>query len=238
MHQKPTDTPVSFQILLEQLHHGLIVSCQAELGEPFHGARYMAVMAKAAQAGGAAGIRANGVGDIIAIRSAVNLPVIGIYKEDLPGFDVRITPSLKRAREIAAAGAEIIALDATQRPHPDGLDLAERIRTVHREIGRPVMADISTLEEGLAAEIAGADLIATTLSGYTEYSPARDGPDLILVERLAKKLKIPLVAEGRIVTPEQAREALRLGAFAVVVGGAITRPQWIVEQFVRKMGQP
>jgi N-acylglucosamine-6-phosphate 2-epimerase len=197
----------------------------------------MAVMAKAAQAGGAAGIRANGVGDIIAIRSAVNLPVIGIYKEDLPGFDVRITPSLKRAREVAAAGAEIIALDATQRPHLDGLDLPERIRTIHQELGCLVMADISTLEEGLNAEIAGADLIATTLSGYTEYSPAQDGPDLILVERLAEKLKMPLVAEGRIVTPEQAREALRLGAFAVVVGGAITRPQRITEQFVRKMGQ-
>ncbi len=227
-----TGQSLSRQSLLAKLQHGLIVSCQAEAHEALHGAQSMAAMAKAACQGGAAGIRANGPEDITAIRAVVDLPLIGIYKEDLPGFSVRITPTLQHARQVAKAGADLIAIDATDRPHPDRLALAERIWAIHQETGRMVVADVSTREEGLAAEAAGADLIATTLSGYTEASPTDPDPDFGLIRALAGQVSIPLIAEGRIATPEQAAEALRCGAFAVVVGSAITRPQSITARFV------
>jgi N-acylglucosamine-6-phosphate 2-epimerase len=221
--------------LLGRLKGGLIVSCQALPDEPLHGASHMAAMARAAALGGAAGIRANGTQDIAAIRQAVDLPIIGLEKATLAGWDVYITPTLEHARSVAQAGADIIALDATQRPHPDGLDLPQRIQRLQWETGCPVMADIATLEEGLAAEAAGADLVATTLSGYTPDGPTQPDPDFELIRQLAARLGAPLIAEGRIATPQQAAQALELGAFAVVVGSAITRPQWITHQFVRRI---
>jgi len=218
--------------VLTLLKGGLIVSCQALSDEPLHGAHIMAAMARAAAAGGAVGIRANGPDDISAIRQAVKLPIIGLWKDDLPGFSVRITPTVEHARQLAAAGADIIAIDATARPHPDGLSLPERIAAIHSDTNRPILADIATLEEGMAAQQAGADLVAPTLSGYTEYSPASEEPDFELIRQLAAHLSVPVIAEGRITTPEQAARALALGAFAVVVGGAITRPQQITARFV------
>src|SRR5436190_3929281 len=145
--------------LLAKLRHGLIVSCQALPDEPLYGAGHMAAMARAAAMGGAVAIRANSPPDIAAIRAAVTLPIIGLYKVDLPGFEVRITPTLNHAREIADAGADLIALDATLRPHPGGLTPAELIARVHEATGCPVLADISTLEEGLAAAQAGAAVV-------------------------------------------------------------------------------
>jgi N-acylglucosamine-6-phosphate 2-epimerase len=226
--------------LEEILHHikgGLIVSCQAEAGEPLHGSHHMAAMARAAAAGGAVGIRANGPVDIAAIRAALPLPLLGIYKADLPGFEVRITPTVEHARQVALAGADVVAIDATRRPHPEDLTVRERIEAVRRATGLPVMADVSVLDEGLVAADAGADLVATTLSGYTQYSPQQDLPDLELVAELVRRLTIPVIAEGRIVTPQQASLALEMGAFAVVAGSAITRPQWITRQFVEGMGK-
>ncbi len=225
------DEALLHQPLLARLRRGLIVSCQAEPHEPLHGAHHMAAMARAACEGGAAGIRADGPENIVAIRAAVNLPIIGIYKDDLPGFSVRITPTLQHALQVAEAGAQLIAIDATDRPHPDGLGLVKRIRAIHAETGLLVMADISNEAEGLSAAAAGADLVATTLSGYTDASPPDAAPDLALIRSLARELRVPLIAEGRISTPDQAGEALRCGAFAVVVGSAITRPQWITAQF-------
>jgi len=221
--------------LLRQLRGGLIVSCQAEADEPLYGSDHMAVMAVAAAEGGAVGIRANTPKDIAAIRLAINLPIIGIYKLDVPGYVVRVTPTLVSAAQVAQAGADIIAIDSTSRPHPDGLNMIERIRLIHEQTRCPVMADISTYEEGVTAQQAGADIVATTLSGYTEASPAHDSPDFVLLQRLTSSLHVPVVAEGRIATPEHALQALALGAFAVVVGSAITRPQWITAQFVQRM---
>jgi N-acylglucosamine-6-phosphate 2-epimerase len=221
--------------LLMQLHGGLIVSCQAEVDEPMHGSEHMAAMAVAAERAGAIGIRANTPVDIAAIRRAVALPIIGIYKLDIPGYAVRITPTLAAALLVARAGADIIAIDATRRPHPDGVSLNDRIAWIHSCTNCPVMADISTYSEGLMAQEAGADLVSTTLSGYTDESPTQECPDFELLKSLAANLKVPLIGEGRIATPEQAARALDLGAFAVVVGSAITRPQWITHQFVRKM---
>jgi N-acylglucosamine-6-phosphate 2-epimerase len=221
--------------LLAQLRGGLIVSCQAEAGEPLYGSSHMAAMSVAAAQGGAVGIRANYPQDIAAIRKAVKLPIIGIYKIDIPGFAVRVTPTLESAIAVARAGADIIALDCTSRPHPDGLSMDEHIRLIHTETHCPVMADVSNYEEGLAAQAAGADLVATTLSGYTSASPVPEAPDFELLHRLASDLSVQVIAEGRIATPEQAIKAIKLGAFAVVVGSAITRPAWITARFVREL---
>ncbi len=221
--------------VIKLLKDGLVVACQAEEHEPLHGAHFMAAMAKSAQIGGALGIRASGLLDISAVRLAVNLPIIGSQRVDTPGFLVRITPTLESARQIAAAGADIIAVDATNRPHPDGLSNSDRIKAIHRETGRCVLADIASFEEGLAAEEAGADAVATTLSGYIHTAQLSLDPDFKLIAQLSNRLKIPVIAEGRFTTPDQAAHALDLGAYAVVVGSPISRPQWITAQFVNRL---
>jgi N-acylglucosamine-6-phosphate 2-epimerase len=226
---------------LAALRGGLVVSCQAQAHEPLFGAEIMARMAIAARAGGAVGIRSNTPVDVAAIRRAVpDLPLIGLFKVVVPGFDdVYITPRLEDAVAVADAGADIIALDATLRPHPRRSGdvfvagtTAELIREVKQVTGKLVMADIDNVASAIAAAEAGADVISTTLSGYTPDSPALDGPDFELIRQLiGLNLPIPVVAEGRIHSPEQARAALDAGAYAVVVGGAITRPQQITERF-------
>lgn len=221
------------QQFIEQVKGGLIVSCQALPGEPLHGADIMARMALAAYQGGAVGIRANGPDDIRAIRAVVPLPIIGILKDGSEG--VYITPTLRHAQAVAEAGAAVVALDATGRPRPDGSALPDLIARIHSECGMPVMADVSTLDEALAAEQAGADFAAPTLAGYTPYSQRLKGPDFELLRAMVEALKIPVIAEGRIKTPKQARMALDYGALAVVVGGAITRPQQITAQFVESL---
>lgn len=220
-----------------QVRGRLIVSCQALAHEPLHGAEIMARMAVAAQQGGAAAIRANGPDDVRAICAAVSLPVIGLYKEDVPGYPVYITPTLRHALAVAEAGAAVIAIDATDRARPQPGTLAEFIEAIHAQTGCLVLADISTLEEGIAAEAAGADMVSTTMSGYTEYSPQQREPDVALVAALARQVQIPVLAEGRYRLPDQVAAALDAGALAAVVGGAITRPQEITRWFVEGIAQ-
>ncbi|MGI4792310.1 MAG: N-acetylmannosamine-6-phosphate 2-epimerase [Janthinobacterium lividum] len=215
-----------------RLRGGLIVSCQALPEEPLFGPAFMARMAVAAEKGGAVGIRANSPVDIAAIRAVTALPLIGLSKVEMAGFEVYITPTVDDALAVSDAGADMIAIDATDRPHPEGTT-AEFIEWVKEATGKPVLADISTYDEALAAQDAGADFISTTMSGYTSYSPQLEEPDISLVQRLASILTIPLIAEGRIATPEQAYASLEAGAWAVVVGGAITRPQQITQRFVK-----
>jgi N-acylglucosamine-6-phosphate 2-epimerase len=212
---------------------GLIVSCQALSGEPLYVQGTMALMAFAAEQGGAIGIRANGPMDIRDIKRVVKLPVIGLLKRDIPGSDIYITPELEDVRALIEAGADVVALDMTDRE-----DRAERVKALIRychEAGVQVMADISTLEEGLLAERLGADLISTTMSGYTPYSPQQEGPDLDLVRRLSGQVRTPVVAEGRIWSPGEAVQALEAGAEYVVVGGAITRPQQITAKYTAQV---
>lgn len=210
---------------------GLIVSCQALEHEPLHGGDTMAKMARAAVQSGAIGIRTNGVPDIVAIKKEVNVPVIGLIKRDIPGSAIFITPTLDEVKAIVSAKAEIIALDVTNRE--------ERLESVKPLIeyahlrGVLVMADISTFEEGLAAEKLGVDFIGTTLSGYTPYSTQQEGPDLVLIQQLSGSVNIPVVAEGRIWTPEDAAKAKNAGASYVVVGSAITIPQLITSRYVK-----
>ena len=210
----------------------LIVSCQSSPEEALFGADIMAKMAIAAVQGGAVAIRANSPEDIKAIREALDVPIIGIYKVKFPGTPVKITTTIRHALEIAAAGADIIAVDCTFRPHPEDA-VPELIRKIRAQCDCLVIGDISTFEEAKAAMEAGVDLVSTTLSGYTDYSPQQKGPDLELVRIISETLDIPVFAEGRYHTPEDVCQALKLGANAVVVGSAVTRPKEITERFVK-----
>ncbi|WP_019913067.1 N-acetylmannosamine-6-phosphate 2-epimerase [Paenibacillus sp. HW567] len=215
-------------------YQGLVVSCQALPDEPLYGSHHMMAMAMAAKEAGAAGIRAGGLEDIRAIKEAVGLPLIGLVKIQHENSGVYITPTLEDALAIHAAGADIVAVDGTGRPRPDGRSLAETIAGLKRA-GAAVMADIATFEEGVLAAEWGADYVSTTLCGYTRETAGTPLPNLALLERLAAVLDVPVVAEGGISRPEQAAEALRLGAAFVVVGSAITRPQWIAARYVQAM---
>ncbi|BFH59639.1 N-acetylmannosamine-6-phosphate 2-epimerase [Paenibacillus azoreducens] len=217
-------------LYFEQIRGGLIVSCQALEDEPLHGGDTMAKMALAAEQGGAIGIRANSVHDIAAIKQATKLPIIGIIKRDYDDSEVYITPTLQEVQELMEARVDVIALDATSRPRPGGETLKELVSYM-REQGQKVMADVSTIEEALYAESIGVSCISTTLSGYTHYSPQQKDPDFDLLREAVRKVKIPVIGEGRINTPEQAAFCLKLGAHAVVVGSAITRPKLITEKF-------
>ncbi|MFL5206574.1 MAG: N-acetylmannosamine-6-phosphate 2-epimerase [Microvirga sp.] len=212
----------------------LVVSCQARADNPLHGPVYMSAMAQAAQAGGAGGIRANGEADVAAIRAVTRLPIIGIAKVWDDRFPVYITPGFEQAAQIAKAGADIVGLDATPRPR-DGEPVERLIGRIRAELGKEVFADIATLEEGRAAHAAGANYVATTLSGYTEETASRktEGPDLELLSALVAEISAPIVAEGRFDAPDLVAEAFRRGAHAVVVGTAITNPREITRNFVR-----
>ncbi len=225
----------SVSSFVERVRGGLIVSCQALTYEPLFGAEIMARMALAAAQGGACAIRANTPVDIAAIRKTVELPIIGLWKVDFPGFPVYITPTLEQAKAVGEAGADIIAIDATARRRPQPGSLADFIALIHEVTGKPVLADISTLEEGVAAQAAGADMISTTMSGYTDYSPQQSEPDLELVRKFTRQLTVPVLAEGRYRSPAQVAEAIDGGALAVVVGGAITRPLEITKWFLAEM---
>lgn len=208
----------------------LVVSCQAGPGNPFFSPEPMALMARAAEAGGAGAIRANGAVDVAAIRAVTDLPIIGLNKLGDPG-GVFITPTFESAVGIVEAGADLVALDGTLRPRPDGDQLHRQITRIHEELGVPVLADVDSIEAGLAARADGADLIATTLSGYTNGNTP-PGPDIELVRQLATKLDCPVIAEGRIRTPEDVRAVCEAGAYAVVVGYAITNPMDITARLV------
>lgn len=219
---------------LKKTEKGLIVSIQASKGEPFYGASYARAFARAAKIGGAVGIRTNGVLYIRAIKSTVDLPVIGIYKKLYRGFEVYITPTEEEARRVALAGADVVGIDATLRKRPRSTSLEKLIKYIKYELNTPVLADVSTIDEAIQAWKYGADIVATTLSGYTEYTKHKlNGPDFELIECIAKNVNAPVIAEGRFWTHEDFKKALELGAHAVVVGTAITRPHLIVRRIVK-----
>lgn len=223
--------------VLDAIHGRLIVSCQAYPGEPMRDARTMTQIAHAVVIGGAAGIRAQGIDDIASIRAVVTAPLIGLVKVGHDG--VFITPTLEAALAVADAGADVVAIDGTGRNRPDGRTFTDTVAAFKaRRRGCLLMADVSTYEEGIAAAAAGADMVGTTLAGHTDYSYRGDGPDLETLARLAVDLGVPVLAEGRIHTPELAAEALRLGAFSVVVGTAITHPSTITSWFVDALTPP
>ena len=220
--------------ILENIKGKLIVSCQALEDEPLHSSFIMGRIAYAAHIGGAGGIRANTVEDIKEIKKNVSLPIIGIIKKVYDNCDVYITPTIREVEDLINEGVHIIAIDATKRERPDKKDLKDFINEVKEKYpNQLIMADISSVDEALYAEEIGFDIVGTTLVGYTEYT--KNYKALEELEKVLKAVKIPVIAEGNIDTPLKAKKALELGAFAVVVGGAITRPQQITKKFVDEM---
>ncbi len=226
--------------ILEATKGSIIVSCQALPSEPLYCEEMslMPFMAKAAKEAGSKCIRTSSIRDVIEIKKQTGLPVIGLVKRVVEGYASYITPTMQEVDELVAAESDIVALDCTRRERGDGTTINEFIAQIKARYPDIVlMADISTFEEGLNAQECGVDIVGTTLSGYTDYSPKVDGPDFALVERLAKELKIPVIAEGKVHYPDQAKKMLELGAHAVVVGGAITRPLEIAQRFYKAIGQ-
>ncbi len=220
--------------ILEATKGSIIVSCQALPGEPLYCEEMslMPFMALAAKEAGSKCIRTSSIRDVVEIKKQTGLPVIGLVKRVVEGYASYITPTMQEIDDLVAADADIVALDCTQRVRGDGTTINEFIAQIKAKYPEIVlMADISTFEEAINAQECGVDLVGTTLSGYTDYSPLVDGPDFALVERLSRELKIPVIAEGKVHYPDQAAKMLKLGAHAVVVGGAITRPLEIAQRF-------
>lgn len=217
--------------LIDTLCGGLVVSCQAYPGEPMLDPRTMTQIAQAAVAGGAVGVRGKGLEDLRQMRAAVDVPIIGLVKEGKEG--VYITPTLESCLAVADTGCEIVALDGTRRPRPDGRTFAETVAALKE--ARPgvlVMADCGSVGDALMAAEAGADLIGTTLVGYTDERPKTPGPDWEEIDKILAAVTLPVVVEGRIHTPADAAQAMQRGACCVVVGTAITHPTTITSWFV------
>jgi N-acylglucosamine-6-phosphate 2-epimerase len=218
--------------ILESLHGRLIVSCQAPPSSPLARPEIISALARAAEQNGAAGVRIDSPENIRAVREHVRVPILGIYKIVNESSQVYITPTLESAREVMLAGADIVALDATGRPRPNGESLEHIVSGIQAEFHRPVMADIATFDEGMqAAEVSGVDLLSTTLAGYTDDTRHLIAPDFELVERLARGTSTPVICEGRLRRPEDVTRAFDSGAFAVVVGAAITGVDYLVQLF-------
>lgn len=227
------NVPIDLQTLLENLSGALIVSCQPVPEGPFDDPELVVRFVRAAEMGGAKAVRVEGIENVKAVCRATILPVIGLVKRTTPGSDIYITPTPEDVKQLAESGASIIAFDATNR---ERVYLSrDMINVIHAQ-GCFAMADVATDREGRAAFADGAEFVGTTLSGYTADSPQQTEPDLDLVTRLAGG-GVRVIAEGRIVQPAQAAQALHNGAFAVTVGTAITRPEWIARDFTRALSE-
>ncbi|MDO4326805.1 MAG: N-acetylmannosamine-6-phosphate 2-epimerase [bacterium] len=221
---------------LSAIRGKMIVSCQAVAGEPLYveekSAMYL--MARAAKQAGTPAIRTSGIRDVIAIKEETGLPVIGLVKIQYEGFESYITPTMKEVDELIAAGSDVVALDCTLRKRGDGKSVAEFIGEIREKYPDSIlMADISNYEEGIHAWKCGVDILGTTMSGYTSYTPKTEEPDYELMRRLAEDVDIPVIGEGKIHDPAAAVKALQTGVWAIVVGGAITRPLEIARRFMR-----
>jgi len=219
--------------MFRSFYKGLIVSCQAEGDDPFNKPEYIAAFAKAAEMGGAVAVRAEGLENIKTIKQKISLPVIGIIKGKYEDDWTLITPDFCDIENLIKIGCEMVAIDATDRIRPNGLNGFEFLEEAKRKYKIPIIADISDFNEGVKAAELKADMIATTLSGYTPDSSDKDDmhPDYELISELSSSLDVPIIAEGKIWSPTDAIKAIEVGAYAVVVGTAITRPRLITRMY-------
>lgn len=224
------------QELFDLIRGTIVVSCQATPGEPLYmkDQSVMYLMARAAKLAGAKMIRTSSVRDIVEIKEETGLPVIGLIKREYPGYTGRITMTMREVDECMEAMADIVSIDCTFNERADGLTPGEFLQQVKAKYPNIIiMADCATLEEAKAAYEAGADLVGSTMNGYTPQTRDCKGePNYELVRQMVAELPCPVIAEGRVHTPEQARRMLEIGAWAVVVGGAITRPLEIANRFM------
>lgn len=222
---------------MPNLNRGLIVSCQAVKGEPLYGLNMMHHFARAVVLGGARGIRANYSSDIKAIKSEVDVPVIGIIKAVYDDSPIYITPTLKEVKELLETGCEVIAIDATDRKRPGGARLSDLVEYIRKNSPETeIMADCSTYEEALAADEMGFDYVGTTLRGYTEYTKGIAIPDYELLKKMTETLSAKVIAEGGIWERGQLERVLACDPYAVVIGSAITRPMDITKRFAEVFG--
>ncbi|HEX5412550.1 MAG TPA: N-acetylmannosamine-6-phosphate 2-epimerase [Terriglobia bacterium] len=217
---------------LLRLKHGLIISCQPRIKSALDHPRFVAALATVAEQQGAAGVRIRGVRDIRAVAGAVDIPTIGLEKITDPDSDVYITPTIESVRRVSRAGAQIIAMDATERPRPKGQHLANIVNAAKDNLDALLMADIATLKEGVEAAKLGFDMVGTTLCGYTENTRHRAGPAFELARRLVREIDIPVILEGRVQKPDHVRKAFELGVYAVVAGTAVTDFEWLARRFI------
>jgi N-acylglucosamine-6-phosphate 2-epimerase len=223
--------------LLRKLRNGLIVSCHADPSGNIDPRTVLEYYVLCAIEGGASAIRVEGIEQVRAIRELTKLPLIGYVRDSYADGADLVTGSIDQIEQLYAAGADIVAIDATKRKRPDGTDGFIFFENARKRFSKPLWADIANFREGVRAAECGADVVATTLSGYTAGTATEDyrTPDFTLIQELGASLTIPLIAEGRIWSPESASRALALGAFAVVVGSAITRPQVITRMFAESL---
>ncbi|HET7215959.1 MAG TPA: N-acetylmannosamine-6-phosphate 2-epimerase [Terriglobia bacterium] len=217
---------------LSRLKNGLIISCQPRPGSALDRSNFVAAMATVAAQQGAAAVRIRGARDIRAVCRAVKIPVLGIEKINDPESEVYITPTLESVRRVYRAGAQIIAMDATERARPGGLTLAGILCAAKSGMDALFMADVATLQQGVEAARLGFDLVGTTLFGYTNETRHREGPAFDLARRLVREVDIPVILEGRVHEPGLVRHAFELGVYAVVVGTAITDFEWLSRRFI------
>jgi N-acylglucosamine-6-phosphate 2-epimerase len=217
--------------IISKLKNNIIVSCQAGKDEPMYSPEAIILMTKASIKGGAKAIRAESPTSIRQIKHFFDIPVIGLYKKIYQNSEVYITPTRKEVDSIAISGSDIIAIDATNRKRPFNEKLEDIVNYIHDKYNLPVMADISNYEEGINAEKIGFDLIATTLSGYTSYSKKSDEPDFELLYKLSSNIRTPIILEGRVWEINHLKKAFKMGAYSVVIGSAITRPNLITKRF-------
>jgi N-acylglucosamine-6-phosphate 2-epimerase len=220
--------------IIENWRGGLIVSCQASAGSPLDKPEIIAALAETAEQNGAIGVRIDSPSNICAVKERVKIPVLGIYKIVSDNSEVYITPDFAAADMVNQAGADVIAIDSTTRERSNGETLETVVSQIRSRLKQPLMADVARFEEGIrAAETLGFDIVSTTLSGYTKETRHLSKPDFKLVEKLARRLSVPVICEGRLRSPKDVRRAFDCGAFAVVVGGAITGIDGLVRQFVK-----
>ena len=228
------------QEILDAIHGKMIVSCQAIPGEPLYmeDDSVMYLMARAAKRAGTPAIRTSSIRDVAAIKKETGLPVIGLVKINYPGYDSYITPTMKEVDDLVDVGSDVVALDCTLRRRGDGTTINEFIAQIKEKYPDIIlMADISNYEEGVNAWKCGVDIVGTTMSGYTDYTSKKDEPDYELMRRLSADMDIPVIGEGKIHYPEQAVKALQTGVWAIVVGGAITRPMEIAQRFIKAIDE-
>lgn len=219
--------------VFDQFKGGLVVSCQATEGTPMNTPQFIAAQAMTVEQAGAKAIRAQGIENVALVVKSVKVPVIGLVKSFTSDSDVYITPTVKDVLALVEAGADIVAVDATQRSRLGGVTLEQFYAEVRKHTDVPLLADVDSLENAVNAEALGFDAIATTLNGYTDI-PTTGLPNIDLVLQIAKSIKVPLVAEGGFANPTHVRNAIENGAWAVCVGTAITNPYLLTKHFINE----